>query len=327
MKRRDFLTVVGAAAAWPLHAQAQQPQKMRQVGFLSGGVRPPKGVVPAALSETLQALGHIEGQTVAYEARYAAGKLETLPALAAELVQRKVDVIVTVGFRAALAAKQSTASIPIVLAIGAGDAVATGMVASLSRPGGNVTGTSEEAAQLSAKRLEILKEMLPKATKIAVLWNADDVAMTLRYREIEKAARVLRVDVQALGVREPNDFESAFAAMTRARPDAVFLVADALTQLNRRQLIEYAAAHRVPAMYELGSLVREGGLMSYGPTPEEAFRTAASYVDRILRGAKPADLPVQQPTRYYLTVNLKTAATLGLTIPPSILVRADEVIQ
>lgn len=327
MKRRDFLTVVGAAAAWPLHAQAQQPQKMRQVGFLAAGGRPPKGAVPAALSETLQGLGHIEGQTVAYEVRYAAGKLETLPALAAELVERKVDVIVTQGFRAALAAKQATASIPIVLSVGAGDAVATGMVATLSRPGGNVTGMSEEAAQLSAKRLEILKETLPKATKIAVLWNADDFGMTLRYREIEKAARVLRVDVQALGVREPNDFESAFAAMTRARPDAVFLVADALTGLNRRQVIDYAAAHRVPAMYEFGSLVRDGGLMSYGPNPEEAFRTAASYVDRILKGAKPADLPVQQPTRYFLTVNLKTAATLGLTIPASILLRADEVIQ
>ena len=327
MKRREFVTLLGAAAAWPLHTQAQQPQKMRQVGFLAAGGRPPKGAVPAALREALQALGHMEGQTVAYEARYAAGKLETLPALAAELVERKVDVIVTAGFRATLAAKQSTASIPIVLAIGSGDAVATGMIASLSRPGGNVTGISEEAAQLSAKRLEILKETLPKATKIAVLWNADDFGMTLRYREIEKAARVLRVDVQPLGVREPNDFESAFAAMNRARPDAVFLVADVLTGLNRRQLIDYAAAHRIPAMYEFGSIVRDGGLMSYGSTFEDAYRTAAGYVDRILKGSKPADLPVQQPTRYYLTVNQKTAAALGLTIPASILLRADEVIQ
>lgn len=319
--------LAGAAAAWPICSRAQVSQKLRHVGLLSAGPRPPKGAVPAALNEALQALGHIEGQVIAYEARYAEGKLDTLPALAAELVQRKVDVIVINGFRAALAAKQATANIPIVLANGAGDAVATGMVASLSRPGSNVTGRSEESAQLSAKRLEILKETLPKATKIAVLWNADDLAMTLRYREIEKAAQVLRVEVQALGVREPNDFQSAFTAMTRARPDAVFLVADVLTQLNRRHLIEYAAANRVPAMYEYGAIVRDGGLMSYGTTQEEGFRTAATYVDRILRGAKPAELPVQQPTRYYLTINLKTAATLGLPIPPSVLLRADEVVQ
>lgn len=319
--------LAAAAGTWPICLRAQVTQKLRHVGLLSVGPRPPKGAVPAALHQALQALGHVEGQTIAYEVRYAEAKLATLPALAAELVQRKPDVIVTNGFRAALAMKQATSSIPIVLANGAGDAVATGMVASLSRPGSNVTGVSEEAVQLSAKRLEILKETLPKATKIAVLWNADDVAMTLRYREIEKAARVLRVDVQALGVREPNDFEGAFEAMSLARPDAVFLVADVLTVLNRRQLIQYAAAHRLPAMYEYSSIVRDGGLMSYGTTQEEGFRTAAGYVDRILRGAKTAELPVQQPTRYYLTINLKTAATLGLTIPPSVLLRADEVVK
>lgn len=320
------VVTVGALAA-PIAADAQQPQKVAQIAFLSAGGRPPSGVVPPALREALQGLGYIEGQNVAYQARYAEGKAERLPAFAAELVQRKVDVIVTNGSAAALAAKQATTSIPIVLANGAGDAVATRIVATLARPGGNVTGVSEEAVQLSAKRLEILKETLPKATKIAILWNADDHAMTLRYREIEKAARFLNVDVQPHGVREPNDFADAFAAMERARPDALFLVADALTALNRRQIIEFAAARRIPTMYEYGFIVRDGGLMSYGTTQEDGFRGAAGYVDRILKGAKPADLPVQQPTRYYLTINLKTAATLGLTIPPAVLLRADEVIQ
>ena len=287
----------------------------------------PKGDVPGVVRETLAKLGHVEGQNIAFETRYAEGKLEKLPAMAAELVQRKVDLIITIGYKAAHAAREATSTIPIVLAVGAGDAVATRMITSLARPGGNVTGVSEEAAQLGAKRLEILKETFPKATKIAVLWNADDFAMTLRYREIEKAARALRVDVQPLGVREPDDFANAFASMTKARPDAIFIVADVLTGLNRKQLLNYAATHRIPAMYEFGSLVQEGGLMSYGSTFEDGFRVAATYVDRILRGAKPADLPAQQPTRYYLAVNLQTAATLGVTIPPSILVRADQVIQ
>lgn len=281
----------------------------------------------AGTTPGLQSLGHVEGQNVAFEGRYAEGKTERLPAFAAELVQRNVDVIVANGGPAGMAAKRATTSIPIVLANGAGDAVATGMIASLSRPGGNVTGMSEEAVQLSAKRLEIIKEAFPKATKIAVLWNADDVGMTLRYREIDKAARALRVQVLPLEVRAPNDFESAFATMSRERPHAVFLVADSLTILNRRQLIDYAATHRIPAMYEYSVVVRDGGLMSYGSTQEDGFSIAASYVDRILKGAKPAELPVQQPTRYYLTVNLKTAAALGVMIPASILVRADELIQ
>lgn len=328
MRRRAFVIAGGGLAVLgPLHASAQQPARLRQVGFLAAGGRPPKSAVPPAFGQALQGLGYVEGQHITYEARYAEGKIEMLPALAADLVQRNVDVIVANSGPAGVAAKRATASIPIVLANGAGDAVATGMIASLARPGGNVTGMSEEAVQLSAKRLELIKETFPKSTKIAVLWNADDLGMTLRYREIDKAARALRVQVQPLEVRAPNDFETVFAAMSRDRPDAVFLVADPLTILNRRQLVEYAAKHRIPAMYEYAFIVRDGGLMSYGSTQEDGFRVAASYVDRILKGAKPSELPVQQPTRYYLTVNLKTAAALGVTIPASILVRADEVVQ
>jgi ABC-type uncharacterized transport system substrate-binding protein len=207
------------------------------------------------------------------------------------------------------------------------EARATGLIASLARPGGNITGITDPAAELSAKRLEFLKEAVPKASRIAVLWNADDRAMTLRYQEVERAARILRVTVRPLGVREPDDFNVAFSAMTRERPDALFLVTDALTILNRRRIIDFAATHRIPAMFEFGFLVRDGGLMSYGPDLDDNLRGAAVYVDRVLKGAKPSDLPVELPTRYYLLVNLKTAKALGLTIPQALLGRADEVIQ
>jgi putative ABC transport system substrate-binding protein len=275
----------------------------------------------------LRALGYVEGQNIAYEARFAEGRAERLAGLAAELVRLKVDVIVTQGGLSAVAAKQATSTIPIVMGLSAGDAVATGLIASLARPGGNITGMTDESVQLSAKRMEILKEAVPKASVIAILWNSDDHGMTLRYREIEKAARILNVEVQALSVREPDDLTVAFSAMTRRRPDAMFLVADPFTTLNRKRVIEFAATHRIPAMYEFGFIVRDGGLMSYGPSAEDEFRQAALYVDRILKGAKPADLPAVQPTRYYLTVNVKAAATLGLTIPPSVLLRADDVVQ
>jgi putative ABC transport system substrate-binding protein len=249
-----------------------------------------------------------------------------LAPLAAELVDLKVDLIVTRGGPAAQAARQATTTIPIVIS-GAGDAVGTGLISSLAHPGGNITGISDQAAELSAKRLELLKDAVPKASRIAVLWNADDLAMTLRYREVERAARILRVTVQPLGVREPEDFDTAFAAMIRNRPDAFFLVTDALTTLNRKRIIDFAAAHRIPAMYEFDFLVRDGGLMSYGWDLDDNLRRAAVYVDKILKGAKPGDLPVEQPTRYYLLINLKTAKALGLTIPQSLLLRADAVIK
>ena len=204
--------------------------------------------------------------------------------------------------------------------------MALGWIASLPRPGGNITGLTDESVQLSAKRMQLLKEAVPKAALIAVLWNANDQGMTLRYRGIEKAARLLHVEVEAFGVCKPDDFTAAFSAMTRHPPDALFLVADPMTGMNRKRVIEFAATYRIPAMYEYDFYVRDGGLMSYGPSFADSFRLAAFYIDRILKGAKPADLPAEQPTRYYLTVNLKTAATLGLTLPPPLLL-ADEVIK
>jgi putative ABC transport system substrate-binding protein len=313
--------------AAPLLAGSQPAQKVFRVGFLAIGGPTSDGAPPGPLREDLRGLGYVEGKNVAYEARFAEGMAERLPGLAAELVRLKVDVIATNGGPATMAAKQATSTIPIVMAVAAGDAVATGLVASLARPGANVTGMTDESIQLSAKRMELLKEAVPKAALIAVLWNANDQGMTLRYREIEKAARTLRVEVQALGVREPDDFAAAFSAMTRRRPDAMFLVADGLTTMNRKRFVEFAATHRIPAMYEWNFIVREGGLMSYGVSVEDSFHQAALYIDRIFKGANPADLPAEQPTRYYFAVNLKTAATLGLTIPPSLLLRTDEAIQ
>lgn len=326
MDRRTFMGRVALGLlATPL-ADAQQAGKTYRIGYLSVGARPTDGAPPAALRQALQELGYSEGKNVTYESRWAEGKRERLPALAAELVALKVDLIVTVGSTAAAAAKEASSTTPIIMAL-SGDPVGVGLISSLARPGSNVTGITDDATPLSAKRLQLLKEALPSAARVAVLWNAQDQAMTLRYREIDKAARVLGVTVQPLGVREPDDFERAFVTMDRERPDALFMVTDSLTNLNRRRVLDFAETHRIPAMYEYASLVREGGLISYGPSFDDLFQRAAVYVDKILKGVKPSELPVEQPTRYYLVVNLKTAKALGLTIPQSLLLRADEVIQ
>ena len=325
--RRSFIAGVALAlAAAPRIAGAQSRARTWRVGFLSGGSRPPDGALPEGLRRGLTELGYVEGQNVVHVGRWAEARQDRLPALAAELVGLKVDVIVTAGGPASNAARQATASIPIVLG-NVGDADSIGLIDSLARPGGNITGVTDQSVELSAKRLEVLKDAIPKAERIAVLWNADDRGMTLRYRSVEKAAQALRVTVQPLGVREPDDFDAAFSAMTQHRPDALFLVTDALTTLNRKRVIEFALTHRIPAMYEFSTLVRDGGLMSYGADFNENYRRAATYVDRIFRGAAPGALPVERPSRYYLTINLKTAKALGLTFPPSLLVRADEVIE
>jgi putative ABC transport system substrate-binding protein len=327
ISRRKFIGVLIAGAVAPLRdAKAQQLGKVWRIGFLSRGARPPDGALPAALRQALQELGYVDGTSINYVGRWADARRDRLPVLAAELVGLKVDLIVAFGGPAAEAAKEATSTIPIV-GVNVGDPVGTGLIASLARPGGNVSGISDQATELSGKRLELLKEAIPNATRIAVLWNADDRAMTLRYREIEKAARTLGVAIRPLGVREPDDFDVAFSAMTQERPDALMLVTDALTNLNRKRVLDFAAAHRIPAMYEFGFLVREGGLMSYGPDLNDSYRRAAVYVDKILKGAKTGELAVEQPNRYYLLVNLITAKALGLSIPQSLLLRADEVIQ
>jgi putative tryptophan/tyrosine transport system substrate-binding protein len=325
MKKFWVGLVLLAAASVP--AAAQAPQKMFRVGHLAAPGKTPDGGPPRALVDALRALGYVEGRNIAYEARFAEGKLERLPELAAELVRLKMDVIVVQGGSATEAARRATTTIPIIMAPASGDAVAVGWISTLARPGGNITGLSDESVQLSAKRMELLKEAVPQAAVIAIVWNANDHGMTLRYREIEKAARTLRVEVQPLGVRDVEDFAGAFEAMARRKPDAMFVVADVLTNMNRRRFVEFAATHRIPAMYETSAIVREGGLMSYGPSFEDGFREAAGYIDRIFKGAKPIDLPAVQPRRYYLAVNLKAAAGLGLTMSPSLLLRTDESIQ
>jgi putative ABC transport system substrate-binding protein len=323
MNRRTFIAT--ALLTCPAIARAQQPDRVWRIGYLASGVRPPDGEPPAPFRKELQALGFSE-KSIAYEGRWAEGHGDRLRDLAADLISRNVDVVVAFGGPAAEAAKQATSTTPIV-AFYAGDMVETGLVASLARPGANVTGVNDPAAVLSAKRLEILKEVVPPAKRIAVLWNAGNNAMTLRYKQIESAAKTMGLTIEPLGVREPNDFEFALAAMTRARPDALMMVTDAFMQLNRQQVLDYVVARQIPAVYEVADVVRAGGLISYGSDGAEILKMAAQYVAKILKGAKPSDLPVEQPNRYFLVVNVKTAKKLGLAIPPSLLLRADEVIE
>jgi putative ABC transport system substrate-binding protein len=280
----------------------------------------------ATLVTVLAAHGLVEGQNLTFVQRSADAHPERLSGLVGELKAANVDIIVTFGYPAALAAKTLAENVPIV-ATGAGDPVATGLVKGLARPGGNLTGVAELSTELSAKRLEVLKDALPDLRRVAMLWNATDLGMNLRYRSAEDAAQTLGVKVQALGVREPDDFDHAFAEMTRQRPDAILMVNDALTALNRKRVVEFARANRLPTIFEVASIVREGGLMSYGPKQSEIGERAANLAARILRGARPAELPLELPTRFEFFINLKTAQALGLRLPPSLLARADQVIE
>jgi putative ABC transport system substrate-binding protein len=276
------------------------------------------------LVAALAAKGFVEGQHLTFEQRSADAQPKRLNGLIDELKAANVDVIVTFGYPPALAAKNSAGVIPVT---GAGDPVATGLVDGLARPGGRLTGVTELSTDLSAKRLEILRDAVPNLRRVAMLWNADDLGMTLRYQAAESAAGVLGVKVQALGVREPDDFDHAFAEMQRDPPQAILMVSDALTMLNRKHVVEFANANRLPTIFEAGAVVRDGGLMSYGPKQSEIGERAADLVARILRGARPADLPLELPTRFEFLVNLKTARALGVDLPATLISRADEVIE
>ena len=328
MKRRAFILALGGAA-WTLAAPRSavaQTGKLYRLGTLTPG--PPIGTAAgpgAILIHGLTQRGYTLGKNLAYEARGAAGKPWQLPQLMQELKTAKVDAVVTVSYPAAVAAKLS--GIATVIASGSGDPVTTGLVASLPRPGGNVTGIADDAAMLSTKRLSLLKALLPQLRRVAMLWNKDDLGMSQRYDASAKAAREIGVVVQPLGVREPDDFNEAFAAMTREMPDAILMVSDALTLLNRKRVIDFAAEHRVPAIYEQDSITRDGGLMSYGADQRESFDRAAALVDRIFKGEKPADLPFEQPTRYLFVINLKTAKAINLNVPNNFVALADEVIE
>jgi len=328
MKMQRLLPSIAAAVLFAPPSQAQTG-KLYRVGFLSqGGFAPDTnpGRLTEEIARRLAQSGLTPGANLELVKRGADGHFERLPGLMAELAAAKVDVIVTFSYPVAAAAKEATSTIPTVI-FGAGDPVKTHLVASLNRPGGNITGISDVAAELAPKRLEYLKEAAPKLQRVAMLWNAKDLGMTMRYEASAAAAKELGVTVQSLGVREPDDFGDVFAAMQRDKPDGLLMVSDALTFLNRKRVFDFAAEHRLPAIYETSAFARDGGLMSYGPDENETAERGANLVLRILRGEKPADLPLEQPTRFRLVINLKTAKALGLTIPQSVLLRADDVIE
>jgi len=327
MRRREFITLLsGAALADPRAAIGQTSAKVYHLGTLTPGLpRDEKSPEGMTLVRVLAERGYALGKNLTFDARGARGKISELPHLLEEMKAANIDVIVTVGYRAALAAKAS--GIPVVVAFGSGDPVAAGLVDSLARPGGTVTGISDDAATISTKRLSLLKQMLPNMRRVAMLWNRDDLGMSLRYGASAKAAEVLGVGVQALGVREPDDFDGVFEAMDREPPDAILMVSDVLTVLNRKRVFDYAAAKRIPAIYEEEQFVRDGGLMSYGADPKESFERAGDFVSQIFKGRRPADIPFEQPTRYPFVVNLKTAKAIGLEMPPTLVALADEVIE
>jgi putative ABC transport system substrate-binding protein len=326
MRRRELMIALGGVAAWPRAAFAQASSRVYRIGTLGGGFAmtddDPNG---ASLIRGLTQLGYDQGRNLVLERRGAEGQIDRLPRLLDELVASKIDLIITSGYPAAVAAKRATA-LPVVV-IFAGDPVGTGLVESLARPGGNLTGISDVSAQLTPKRMELLKEMVPGLRRVAMLWNADDLGMTLRYRASEAGAKTMGVLVQPLGVREPEDFNLAFSAMEREMPDAILMVTDSLTILNRKRVFQFAAAHRLPAIYEFDWLVRDGGLMSYAPDLDESFGRVAALADRIFKGAKPAGLPFEQPTRFQLAINLTSAKAIGIEVPPMLLGRADQVFE
>jgi putative tryptophan/tyrosine transport system substrate-binding protein len=321
---RWFAVIALALVVVPGAAEAQTSSKIYHLGLLGCGP-PPSDTsdIVAGLIRGLAQRGYVLDRNMAFERRGAQFHFDRLPGLVDELLASSIDVIVAVCYPAAAAAQQGTKTIPIVSA----GTSASGLIKSLSRPGGNLTGLSDLAVELAAKRLELLKEAVPRLRQVAMLYNAADLGMTQRYQVSAAAAQALGLTVLPLGVREPEGFDEAFAAMMREPPDGLFMVTDALTALNHRRVFEFAAAQRLPAMYEYEALVRDGGLMSYGPDMGELQDRVAGLIDRILKGAKPADLPYEQPTRFRFVINLKTAKELGLTISQSILARADEVIE
>ena len=331
MRRREFITLIGGAASLPLIARAQQGGKIHRIGMISASVPLSMWRETSFIREFLGALhdlGHEEGRDLAIEFRSAEGNWERLPHIAAELVGLKVDVLVSSVCGAPLnAAMRATNTIPIVVAACNDDMVETGIIASLAHPGGNVTGLSKMTPELSAKRLELLKEMVPEASRVAILWDPGYSAYLADWRELKERARSRGVTLQSFEARSMADIDGAFAAIVEARADAVITFSDTVTFNFANQVAELASRSRLPLMSPFREIAVAGGLMSYGPSISDLFRRSATYVDKILRGAKPADLPVEQPAKFEMVINLKTAKALGLTVPPSLLARADEVID
>ncbi len=327
MDRRTFVrTAAGAVLAKTFPANAQSSAKIPRIGVLFPGAPATAAPFVEAFRQGLREHGYVEGQNIVVERRFGDAQPERIAEIAAELVRLKVDVIVTTSDDAIAAVKRQTQTIPIVMTAST-DPVGTGFVVSLARPGGNITGSSTMAPLLGAKRLELLKEAVPGLSRVAIMWDPNVRGALLEYKETEESARSLRLQLQSVEVSHANDFDRAFSALTTARPEALTVVTSALTLDNRGQIASLALKNRIPSIFGQPASAEAGGLMAYGSSAVERMRRAATYVDKILKGAKPGDLPVEQPTKFELVINMKTAKALGLTLPPSLLRRADQVIQ
>ena len=326
MKRRTFIAALGGAAAWPVVARAQQVRKTHQIGVLLPGTPATFARRTDAFLEGIRTLGYVEGQTINIEWRWGQDKVDGLPELAAELVARKPDVLVTAGTPAAKALKNATGAIPIVMAI-IGDPVAVGLADSLAVPGGNATGLSIIAPELSGKRLELLKEIAPHVSSVGVLLNTTNPQSHLELKETETAAYALGLKVQPIEFSPELTLEQCFATTSNISPQSLIVLTDPILFSQRKKIVELATRSRLPGMYNFREFVAVGGLMSYGPSDTDLYRRAAGYVDKILKGAKPTELPIEQPTKFDLAINLKAAKVLGLAVSPTLLARADEVIE
>ena len=327
MRRRDFITLIaGGAAAWPIAARGQQRERIQRIGILLAGT--PTSFAPRANAfvQGLRELGYVEGKTVAFEWKWGEDRTERLPELAEELVRLDVDAILTGGTPAAKALKNATRTVPIVMAI-IGDPVAVGLVQSLARPGGNATGFSIVAPDLSGKRLQLLKELLPGLSSVAAISTVTNPQASIEFKETQAAAKTLDIVLRSIQVSDEVSVESAFDAIKQASAQAVIVLTDATLYSQRNKIASLAVANRLPGMYHARGFVEAGGLISYAPSDTDLFRRAATYVDKILKGANPGDLPIEQPTKFELVINLKTAKDLGLTVPSSMIATADEVIE
>jgi putative tryptophan/tyrosine transport system substrate-binding protein len=330
MDRRAFLAgsaaLLAAPLAAPLAAEAQPPGKVYRVGFLGNSTAALEANLVGPFREGLRELGYVEGRNIAIEYRWAEGQYERFPVLIADLLAQKVDVIVTAGTPASLAVKKATTSVPLVM-VAVGDPVATGLVPSLAQPGGNITGLTSIAEEIEGKRLELLRAVAPTVSHVALLGNLGNASQKRALDEMKAAAATLQVKVLFLDVRAPNQLDAAFATIVRERPGALFVFADRLFLHHRARIMDFATRHRLPGVHAYRELVEAGGLMSFGPSYPGMHRRAAYYVDRIFKGTKPGDLPVERPATFELVINLKAAKALGLTIPPTLLARADQLIE
>ncbi len=329
LKRRNFIALLGGAAAWPFGARAQQPGKLPTIGFLgaSWASQSGEGQRLVAFLERLHELGWFEGRTLSIEYRWAEGRNERFTEIASEFARLKVDIIVTYSTPAVIAVKQVTSVIPVVFA-GAADPVGTGLVVSLARPGGNITGVSLQSTDIAGKRLELLRELVPGLRRVAIMAHVGNPNSMIEMSEVHAAGRTLGIDMVSLEIRREEDIAPAFDAIkTKTRADALYVVLDPIMNAHRARINILAVGARLPTVVPFRAFVEAGGLMSYAPNQSHVFQRGADYVDKILRGAKPADIPVEQPTKFELIINLTTAKALGLEVPPTLLARADEVIE